>query len=71
MTLDDEITTERYTDEVLRPVVCPLMSSRPDETVLQQDNVRLQAARFTARFRCICLPVLKFCPKVIWMSCNG
>ena len=50
MILDGHITARRYTDDILRTVVCPFMSSHPDVTVHQQDNARPHASRFTQEF---------------------
>ena len=45
--IEGNLTTMRYIDEVLEPVVVPCFQNHADVTLYQQDNARPHSARLT------------------------
>lgn len=48
--IDGTLTSQRYIDTILRPVVLPHLRAHGDVTVFQQDNARPHSARLTRDF---------------------
>ena len=48
--LEGNLTSRRYIDEVLEPVVVPFLQNHADVTLYQQDNARPHSARLTTDF---------------------
>ena len=48
--IEGNLTSRRYIDEVLEPVVVPFLQNHADVTLYQQDNASLHSARLTTDF---------------------
>ena len=48
--IEGNLTSRRYIDEVLKPVVVPFLQNHADVTLYQQDNGRPHSARLTTDF---------------------
>ena len=48
--IEGNLTSRRYIDEVLEPVVVPFLQNHADVTLYQQDNARPHSARLTTDF---------------------
>ena len=48
--IEGKLTSRRYIDEILEPVVVPFLQNHADVTLYQQDNIRTHSARLTTDF---------------------
>ena len=48
--IEGNLTSRRYIDEVLEPVVMPFLQNHADVTLYQQDNARPHSTRLTTDF---------------------
>ena len=48
--VEGNLTSRRYIDEILEPVVVPFLQNHADVTLYQQDNARPNSARLTTYF---------------------
>ena len=50
VTIEGNLTAQRYVDEVLQPHLTPFMQAHPELTIFQQDNARPHTAHLTMNF---------------------